>query len=176
MDREDLKYKYLNRFDNDMIELVSQHYNFQALPVEKLWEKDDDQILAYSRGDLVFVYNFNPAKSFSDYGILTAPGKYEVVLSSDNPAFGGYDNIDESITHFTIHDDLYSPLGVEWLKLYLPARSAMVLRRVHEAPRKAAPKTGKKTVKKAEKPAKTAKTTKEPKAAKATKTAKKTTK
>lgn len=176
VDSADLKYQYLNAFDNAMIQLISGVYNFQALPVTKLWEKDDDQILAYSRGDLVFVYNFNPAKSFSDYGILTAPGKYEVVLSSDNPAFGGYDNIDESITHFTIHDDLYSPLGVEWLKLYLPARSAMVLRRVHEAPRKAAPKTGKKTVKKAEKPAKTAKTTKEPKAAKATKTAKKTTK
>ena len=150
-----------------MIQLISGVYNFQSLPVTKLWEKDDDQILAYSRGDLVFVYNFNPAKSFSGYGILTAPGKYEVVLSSDNPAFGGYDNIDETITHFTIHDDLYSPLGVEWLKLYLPARSAMVLRRVHEAPRKAAPKAGKKAAKPAAKTTKTATTTK---------TAKKTTK
>lgn len=33
--REDLKYKYLNAFDNAMVELVSKHFNFQALPVEK---------------------------------------------------------------------------------------------------------------------------------------------
>lgn len=37
--REDLKYKYLNAFDNAMVELVSKHFNFQALPVEKLGRK-----------------------------------------------------------------------------------------------------------------------------------------
>ena len=33
VDREDLQYKYLNNFDNAMVELVSGVYNFQALPV-----------------------------------------------------------------------------------------------------------------------------------------------
>ena len=130
VDRKELKYQYLNNFDNAMISLIASTYNFQALPVTKLWEKDDDQILAYGRGDLVFVFNFHPFKSFSDYGILTAPGEYEPVLSTDNPDFGGYGNIDEHINHLTQHDELYSPHGVEWLKLYLPARSAQVLRRV----------------------------------------------
>ena len=133
VDSPDLKYQYLNAFDNAMVELISGVYNFQALPVVKLWEKDDDQILAFSRGDLVFVFNFNPMESFSDYGILTPPGDYHTVLSSDSPAFGGYGNIDETVTHFTESDPLYTPLGVEWLRLYLPARSAMVLRR-HHAP------------------------------------------
>ena len=123
-----------------MIHLISGVYNFQALPVEKLWEKDDDQVLAYKRGDLVFVFNFNPFKSFDGYGILTPPGQYDVVLSSDNPTFGGYGNIDESVTHFTQSDKLYSPHGVEWLRLYLPARSAQVLRRRPEMPGKAASK------------------------------------
>jgi 1,4-alpha-glucan branching enzyme len=81
------------------------------------------------RGDLVFVFNFNPFKSFDDYGILAPGGSYETVLSSDNPDFGGYGNIDESIEHLTQNDPLYSPHGVEWLKLYLPARTAMVLRK-----------------------------------------------
>ena len=97
-------------------------------------------MLAYKRGDLVFVFNFNPFKSFDGYGILTPPGQYDVVLSSDNPAFGGYGNIDESVTHFTESDDLYSPHGVEWLRLYLPARSAQVLRRRPEKPGKPAAK------------------------------------
>ncbi|MDE7452423.1 MAG: alpha amylase C-terminal domain-containing protein [Paramuribaculum sp.] len=156
VDRAELKYVYLNDFDNAMIHLISGVYNFQALPVEKLWEKDDDQVLAYKRGDLVFVFNFNPFKSFDGYGILTPPGQYDVVLSSDNPTFGGYGNIDESVTHFTEKDELYSPHGVEWLRLYLPARSAQVLRRRPEIPGKPAAKktTAKKaTASSAKKPA-----------------------
>ena len=128
VDRDDLQYKYLNRFDNAMIELVSHITNFQALPIEKLWEKDDDQILAFKRGNLVFVFNFNPSKSFTDYGILAPAGKYKVVMSTDQSQVGGFDNIDMNVEHFTVPDDLYTPLGKEWLKLYLPARSAQVLR------------------------------------------------
>ena len=129
VDRDELKYVYLNDFDNAMIHLVSRVHNFQALPVRKLWEKDDDQVLAFMRGDLVFVFNFNPFKSFDGYGILAPAGSYRTVLSTDNPAFGGYGNIDEKIEHLTQSDPLYAPHGVEWLRLYLPARSAMVLRR-----------------------------------------------
>ena len=129
MDREELKYEYLNDFDNAMIHLVSRVHNFQALPVRKLWEKDDDQVLAFMRGNLVFVFNFSPTESYSDYGILAPGGSYKVVLSTDNPASGGYDNIDEKVEHLTISDPLYTPHGVEWLKLYIPARTAMVLRK-----------------------------------------------
>ncbi len=141
VDRKELKYVYLNDFDNAMIHLISGVYNFQALPVEKLWEKDDDQVLAYKRGDLVFVFNFNPFKSFDGYGILAPPGQYDVVLSTDNPVFGGYGNIDETVTHFTKPDKLYSPHGVEWLRLYLPARSAQVLRRRPDMPGRPAAKS-----------------------------------
>lgn len=129
VDREDLKYKYLNAFDNAMIELVSGVHNFQSKPIRKLWEKDDDQVLAFMRGDLVFVFNFSPSKSYDGYGILAPGGVYDVVLTTDNPEFGGYGNIDEHVEHFTRSDELYAPAGVEWLPLYLPARSAMVLRR-----------------------------------------------
>lgn len=136
VDRDDLKYKFLNSFDNAMIELVSSVNNFQLLGIDKLWEKDDDQVLAFRRGNLVFVFNFSPFRSFTDYGILAPAGKYEVVLSSDNPAFGGYGNIDENVSHLTQHDPLYAPTGKEWLKLYLPARSAQVLRLRRQRPAK----------------------------------------
>ena len=118
-----------------MIELVSGVNNFQSLAIEKLWEKDDDQVLAFRRGNLIFVFNFSPYKSFNGYGILAPAGKYKVVLSSDSPRFGGFGNIDEKVEHLTIHDPLYQPIGKEWLKLYLPARSAQVLRMVR-TPRK----------------------------------------
>ena len=128
VDREDLKYKYLNAFDTAIVELVSSVINFQSLSIEKLWEKDDDQVLAFRRGDLVFVFNFNPFKSFTDYGVLAPSGKYKVVLTSDDKAFGGYGNVDKTVEHLTQYDELYAPTGKQWLKMYLPARSAMVLR------------------------------------------------
>lgn len=129
VDRQDLKYRFLNAFDNAMIHLVAGIHNFQALPVRKLWEKDDDQILAFMRGDYVFVFNFSPVKSFTDYGILAPGGVYSVVLSSDDPAFGGFGNIDTGVEHFTVPDPLFEPAGVARLPLYLPARTAMVLRK-----------------------------------------------
>ena len=129
VDNPDLKYRFLNDFDNTMIEVVSKCYNFQALPIRKLWEKDDDQVLAFMRGDLMFVFNFNPVKSFSDYGILVPPGKYDVVFSTDDKEFDGYGNVDLNVSHFTLNDPLYTPLGIEWLKLYIPARTAIVLRK-----------------------------------------------
>ena len=132
VDREDLKYKYLNGWDNRMIELVAGEYNFQAMPIEKLWEKDDDQVLAFKRGDLVFVFNFSPVQSFTDYGFLAPEGEYEVVLDSDSEAYGGFGNIDDKIHHFTQPDPLYKPAGKGWLKMYLPARTAQVLRVVRK--------------------------------------------
>ncbi len=129
VDRQDLQYRFLNAFDNAMVELVSHIHNFQSKSIQKLWEKDDDQILAFMRGEYIFVFNFNPFKSFSDYGILAPAGSYTTVLSSDNPAFGGFGNVDETVTHFTVPDPLYDPAGLGRLMLYLPARTAIVLRK-----------------------------------------------
>ena len=136
VDREDLKYRFLNAFDNAMVELISGIYNFQALPVDKLWEKDDDQILAFMRGDLIFVFNWNPVKSFDGYGLLAPEGEYEVVLDSDDIDFGGYDLVDDSVHHFTTPDPLYKPSGKGWLKLYIPARTAMILKKFKPSPKK----------------------------------------
>ncbi|MDR0427332.1 MAG: alpha amylase C-terminal domain-containing protein [Dysgonamonadaceae bacterium] len=129
VDNPNLKYKYLGDFDKVMIHLIGKTKTFQALPIQKVWDNDGDQILAFQRKDLVFLFNFNPVKSFTDYGFLVSPGKYEIVLNTDNKQFGGFGLIDESIEHFTVSDPLYEKEKKEWLKVYLPARSAIVLKR-----------------------------------------------
>lgn len=129
VDRKDLKYQFLNNFDNDMIHLIGSRKNFQKLPIVKLWDKDDDQVLAYSRGNMVFVFNFNPSKSFADYGILAPEGEYVGIMDSDSTRYGGYGNIDENVHHLTQHDELYAKQCLGWLKLYLPARSALILKK-----------------------------------------------
>jgi 1,4-alpha-glucan branching enzyme len=128
VDSPDLKYQYLGNFDKALIRLIGEMKQFHTAPLYKVWDNDRDQVLAFRRNDLVFVFNFNPVKSFTGYGFLVPPGKYKVVLNSDDPSFGGFGLTDDSIEHLTVHDPLYEKEEKEWLKLYLPARTAYVLR------------------------------------------------
>ena len=127
----------LNRFDEAMVHLLREHLqpvqdaNGVHLPwVMKWWDNEGDQVVAYQRNDLLFVFNWNGQKSFSDYGMLVPEGKYEVVLNTDDKQFAGFGLSDDSVAHFTEYDGLYAEDGKGWLKMYLPARSAVVLRKV----------------------------------------------
>lgn len=128
VDNPNLKYKFLGEFDKAMIHLISGIQKFQQTPILKVWDSDGDQILAFMRNEYVFVFNFNPQKSFTDYGFLVPPGTYQTVLNTDNPKFGGFGITDDSIEHFTVYDPLYAKENKGWLKLYIPARSAIVLK------------------------------------------------
>ncbi len=130
VDNHELCYHYLGDFDKAMIEVVKSVRNFQKTDVVEVWHNDGDQILAYERGSLLFIFNFNPSKSFEGYGFLVKEGKYEVVLNTDDKAYGGFGLTDDTVEHFTMHDDLYHKQRKGWLKLYIPARTAVVLRRV----------------------------------------------
>ena len=129
VDNQELDYHYLGDFDKAMIRTLKLEKNFVKSSVEERWHHDGDQVLAFSRGDLLFVFNFNPSRSFTDYGFLVPSGSYDVILNTDATAFGGNGFADDSITHFTNFDPLYVQDQKEWLKLYLPARTAMVLKK-----------------------------------------------
>lgn len=129
VDNKELDYHYLCDFDNAMLKVIKSVKNFQSLPLQEIWHNDDDQILAFSRGNFVFVFNFSPNRSYTDYGLLVPTGGYDVVLNTDSIIFGGNGFADDSITHITNFDPLYVKDHKEWLKLYIPARSAVVLRK-----------------------------------------------
>ncbi|MBB1538714.1 MAG: alpha amylase C-terminal domain-containing protein [Prevotella sp.] len=128
VDNEDLDYHFLSDFDRAMIKVVKSEKHFNLTPVEEVWHNDGDQVLAFKRGKLLFVFNFSPTKSFADYGFLVEAGEYEVVLNTDAKDFGGNGLADDNVKHFTNYDPLYEKVGKGWLKLYIPARSAIVLR------------------------------------------------
>ena len=130
VDNKELDYHYLGDFDREMLNVIKSEKNFNKTPVQEIWHNDGDQILAYMRGDLIFVFNFSPNRSYTDYGFIVPSGAYKVVLNTDNPDFGGNGLTDDTITHFTNFDQLYAQDHKEWLKLYIPARSAVVLRKV----------------------------------------------
>ena len=129
VDNPELDYKFLGDFDRKMLETLKTVKAIQRLPVVEIWHNDGDQVLAYMRGDLVFIFNFSPTRSFTDYGFLVPTGSYDVVLNTDATEFGGNGLADDTVTHFTNYDPLYVNDHKEWLKMYIPARSAVVLKK-----------------------------------------------
>jgi 1,4-alpha-glucan branching enzyme len=129
VDNHDLCYHWLGDFDREMLKVIKSVRNFQNKPVVEIWHNDGDQVLAFMRGDLIFVFNFSPTQSFTDYGFLVPTGSYEVVLNTDATQFGGHGFADDTVVHLTNFDPLYVKDRKEWLKLYIPARSAVVLKK-----------------------------------------------
>lgn len=128
-----LKYQYLEAFEKEMLRTLKMEKNLFGKPVVLLHDSSADQVLAFSRGCFLFVFNFNPTKSFESYRIAAAKGVYRVVLSTDSLSFGGYAHNDDSIEHATSADDSCGDLSSkEWVSLYLPARTAFVLSRAVE--------------------------------------------
>ena len=132
VDNKELCYHYLGDFDRDMLSVVKSLPDIRKFPVQEVWHNDGDQVLAYARGPLVFVFNFSPTRSYEGYGFMVPEGCYEVVLNTDAKEYGGNGFADDSMSHFTNFDPLLKRDGKGWLKLYLPARSAVVLRRKEE--------------------------------------------
>lgn len=126
-----LKYHYLSDFDRDMISLMREGRIYDHPDCRLLADNKADQILAFERGEFLFVFNFNPTRSFTDYGINTGPGKFKIVLNTDNVKYGGNGNVDESLTYKAIGQ--IKPGAPVYLNLYLPSRSAMVFKKTKPA-------------------------------------------
>ena len=116
VDDSTLKYKFLGAFDKSMVEIIGAAIG----DISDVHTHDDDHVVAFTRGDYVFVFNFHPEKSFEGYHVPAQSGEYELVLSSDDKRFGGFGRIDDALTY---------PSDTV-MKLYLPARTALVLKRL----------------------------------------------
>jgi 1,4-alpha-glucan branching enzyme len=123
-----LRYHYLGDFDRDMIQLIRNSGLYLHKYCRLLVDNQSDQVLAYERGDHLFVFNFSPGRSYTDYGIQSGPGKFKIVLNTDNPAYGGNGNVDETLTYRARIDVKRTKPPL--LKLYIPSRSALVFKKM----------------------------------------------
>jgi len=136
-DRDDLKYHFLNDFDIGMIGFIKDSNLLSNELTEKVHSHNSDNILAFSRGDYLFVFNFHPSASFTDYR-LPVTGRYIIVFDTDRKEFGGYDRVDRDMIYIasrTTGEKLNSPPRVS---LYLPSRTAIIykmapLRRINQS-------------------------------------------
>ena len=120
VDNKLLRYRFLNEFDRAMVELAKRRDLLAAPPARPLNMDEVNQVMAFERGHLLFVFNWNGECAIPDYK-LPAPsaGEWKVVLDSDDARFGGFARQDHSVHHFTDKN--------QQLSLYLLPRTVMVL-------------------------------------------------
>ena len=121
---QNLKYQALNEFDHDMIHTAVFYKVFDQNYPDLKWIHEDDKVIAFERGGLLFVFNFSPSRDYADYAIPVSQGvDHLVMFTSDDDRYGGMSRI--------AHDpkSAFVP-GMEGnhIRLYLPARTCMVLR------------------------------------------------
>ncbi|EDO27132.1 predicted protein, partial [Nematostella vectensis] len=62
---------------------------------------EDDKIIAFERGNLLWIFNFHPTKSFPDYRVgVNRAGKFNLVLSTDAEEFGGHRRVDPDCRYY----------------------------------------------------------------------------
>ena len=122
VDDQKLRFRFLNEFDKAMIALMIDGTFFDFYP-NPLVRDVEQQILVFRRWNYLFVFNFNSEHSYVDYLFDTEPGKYVLVLDSDNACFDGSNRIDSCQEYFTFQQGERSVLS-----LYIPTRVALVLK------------------------------------------------
>ncbi|MCH7400383.1 alpha-amylase family glycosyl hydrolase [Belliella kenyensis] len=122
-DSESLKYKFLADFDQQMIQKVDDFKVCAASHAQQLFLEPQKKILAFERAGLIFIFNFHPFESLFGFEIpVSKKGNYQIILHTDEEEFGGFSRLDKSLKYKTESNAT--------LKLYLPSRVGMVLRKV----------------------------------------------
>ena len=117
-----LKYQWLGEFDAALMKIVQ---TIDDPGIHYLTIRQHDHVVSFIRGDLLFIMNFSPSQSWTDYGVPAAAGSYNVILDSDDQQFGGQNRIDDSTRYFTSPQE-----NGHQLQVYLPARTGIVLQKI----------------------------------------------
>ncbi|PIA46827.1 hypothetical protein AQUCO_01500400v1 [Aquilegia coerulea] len=139
VDADHLRYKFLNAF-NRAINSLDDRFSFLSSTKQIVSSSNEEEkIIVFERGDLVFVFNFHPENSYDGYKIgCDLPGKYRVALDSDAWEFGGHGRVAHDVDHFT------SPEGIPGVpetnfngrpnsfKVLSPPRTCVVYYKVEE--------------------------------------------
>ena len=95
-----------------------------------LWTDESKKLLAYSKGDLIYLVNLHPTDSYPDFFLpchTLGPGSYQAVFSTDDPRFGGQGRVDETYRYLTTPGDSTHSVG---FRVYAPCRTMTVFRKL----------------------------------------------
>ena len=123
-----LKYQWLNNFDHDMVHTCKNHKIFWQQMANLMLMKAPEQTLCFARMDLFFVFNFHPSNSLQNVLVPVYSNSKEFVVefTSDDEKYGGYNQIAHQVYPVKEFN------GQRFVELYIPARTAIVLREIKE--------------------------------------------
>ena len=123
-DSPELKYQYLNEFDKAMVKLAKSARVLSGKDTQLALD-NQAKTLVYRKGGAVFAYNFHPVNSYDGCWLpMPEAGEYDVVMSTDDYCFGGQGRIwHQRYTTQEVN-------GKPGIYIYLPSRTAVVLRRI----------------------------------------------
>ena len=130
-DPDYLRYGFLRNFDEAMVHLLRSERALYDHP-ELLVQDEEKKILIFRRKNCIFALNFSATGSYADYGFAAPAGEWVNILDSDDPKFNGFGRTVAGEHHLTVPEK--SPNGnprySDTLYLYLPSRSAVVLKKL----------------------------------------------
>uniref|UniRef100_H2Y7M0 1,4-alpha-glucan branching enzyme n=1 Tax=Ciona savignyi TaxID=51511 RepID=H2Y7M0_CIOSA len=101
-DDEQLRYKYLNRFDIALNKLEEKFGWLKSNEAKVTRVHESDKVLAFERSGLVFIFNFHPTNSYNNYRIpVRKDGSYHILLDSDERFFNGGDRNQRNMAYHT---------------------------------------------------------------------------
>ncbi|KAK5929648.1 hypothetical protein CgunFtcFv8_010867 [Champsocephalus gunnari] len=126
LDMGNLRYHQLFVFDRDM-NLTEDKYGWLAAPPAFVSAKhEEDKVIVFERGRVLFIFNFNASKSFQDYRVaVETPGTYKIKLDSDEHLYGGHGRLNHNTEFFTEAHGFNGRQNS--IKVYIPCRTAIVL-------------------------------------------------
>ena len=123
-------YAALARWDKaQMKEIVNRHRRDFAKNPEFRFIHEDNRLLAFSRGRLLFAFNFHETRPEPEVRFQVPPGKYVEILSSDEPRFGGFGNLVPSKNATEHFSDATTGIDMQDITFYLPPLTMLVLER-----------------------------------------------
>jgi len=119
-----LKYSQLNDFEIAMVAMAKKQ-KLRRYGDRQTHLHNDRKTLVYEKGSTVFGFNFHPWRSYDGLFLpVSEEGTYQVILSTDDYCFGGHGRIfHQSYTTEEEH-------GQRGIRLYLPSRTAVVLKKI----------------------------------------------
>ena len=131
-----LKYQWLNDFDEDMVKLTQEVDMFAQPMGDLMLNKQPEQVLVFYRKGLLFAFNFSAANSLTNV-LVPIPNNadYTVAMSTDDEKYGGWGQVKHMIYPSKEFD------GQQFVELYMPARTAIVLKEGTIRPPKKVEKT-----------------------------------
>ncbi len=122
-----LKYRWLGDFDKDMVCLTKKYHIFDQIMPDLLLLKNPEQTIVFYRNGLIFAFNFSPNNSLTNVLVPIFEEKnYEIALCSDDFCYGG----NGLVHHITYSSKKFD--GRNYVELYLPARTAIVLKPIED--------------------------------------------